>query len=143
MFKSSEYIRIVFTFSAFSLVNKNAQTESTRHQGLPQPNQTIETSAHYGATLVAWFFLAHLLFEVVIRWRKSQYYDDNSFEKSGVKLLKRFHFLFSFTEKVKFVVHFSMQKDCLKLNFASFWQIVHSQEPNLVFRIIVSSFYLA
>ena len=33
-----------------SISTKSAQNESTHQRGLAQPNRTIETSAHYGAT---------------------------------------------------------------------------------------------
>lgn len=43
-----------------SISTKSAQNESTHQRGLAQPNRTIETSAHYGATPNVRFCLARM-----------------------------------------------------------------------------------
>ena len=43
-----------------SISTKSAQNESTHQRGLALPIQTIETSAHYGATPNVWILLARL-----------------------------------------------------------------------------------
>lgn len=46
---------------------KSAQNESTHQRGLALPIQTIETSAHYGATLTCLDYFGSFISEVQVR----------------------------------------------------------------------------
>ena len=51
----------VLSYVICSVPTKSAQNESTHLQGLAQPNTIIETSAHYGATLINGIFCSSFI----------------------------------------------------------------------------------